>query len=87
MRLVQFESGAQSERNNGAPFPPLVEDVPDLPARTWFEYGAREGVPRMLDLWDKHGVKVTSHMTGRAVEIYPALAKEIRGLLNASGDE
>jgi peptidoglycan/xylan/chitin deacetylase (PgdA/CDA1 family) len=74
---MQFESGAQSERNNGSPFPPLAEDVPDLPARTWFEYGAREGVPRLLDLWDKHGVKVTSHMVGRAVEIYPALAKAI----------
>ncbi|MGL4240210.1 MAG: polysaccharide deacetylase family protein [Beijerinckiaceae bacterium] len=74
---MQFESGAQSERNNGSPFPNLAEDVPDLPARTWFEYGAREGVPRMLDLWDKHGVKVTSHMVGRAVEIYPQLAKEI----------
>lgn len=74
---MQFEAGAQSERNNGSPFPNMAEDVPDLPARTWFEYGAREGVPRMLDLWDKHGIKVTSHMVGRAVELNPKLAKEI----------
>lgn len=74
---MQFESGAQSERDNGSPFPNMKEDLPDLPARTWFEYGAREGIPRMLDLWDRHGVKVTSHMVGRAVEIYPELAKEI----------
>lgn len=74
---MQFESGAQGERDNGAPFPPLAEDVPDLPARTWFEYGAREGIPRLLDLWDRHGVRVTSHMVGRAVERYPALAREI----------
>lgn len=74
---MQFEAGAQSERNNGAPFPPLAEDVPDLPARTWFDYGVREGIPRMLDLWDRHGVKVTSHMTGQAVERNPALAREI----------
>ena len=74
---MQFESGAQSEHNNGSPFPAMDEKYPDLPARTWFEYGVREGIPRMLDLWEKHGVKVTSHMTGQAVERNPALAKEI----------
>ena len=74
---MQFESGAQSEHNNGSPFPPMDNKLPDLPARTWFEYGVREGIPRMLDLWDKHGVKVTSHMTGLAVERNPQLAKEI----------
>ena len=31
----------------------------------------------MLDLWDRHGVEVTSHMTGQAVERNPQLAKEI----------
>lgn len=74
---MQFEAGAQSEHNNGAPFPPLAENVPDLPARTWFDYGVREGIPRMLDLWEKHGVQVTSHMTGQAVERNPALAREV----------
>lgn len=74
---MQFESGAQSEHNNGSPFPAMDNQFPDLPARTWFEYGVREGIPRMLDLWDKHGVKVTSHMTGRAVERNPQLAREI----------
>lgn len=74
---MQFESGAQSEHNNGSPFPSMDEKYPDLPARTWFEYGVREGIPRLLDLWDRHGVKVTSHMTGQAVERNPTLAKEI----------
>lgn len=74
---MQFEAGAQSERDNGAPFPPLREAVPDLPAATWFDYGVREGIPRMLDLWDKYRVPVTSHMVGRAVEVAPVLAKEI----------
>jgi peptidoglycan/xylan/chitin deacetylase (PgdA/CDA1 family) len=74
---MQFEAGAQSEHHNGSPFPPIKEDLPDLPARTWFEYGWREGIPRMLDLWDRHRVKVTSHMVGKAVELNPALADEI----------
>ena len=74
---MQFESGSQGDRDNGAPFPPLGADVPDLPARTWFEYGVREGIPRLLDLWEAHGVSVTSHMVGKAVERYPELAMEI----------
>lgn len=74
---MQFESGAQSEHDNGSPFPPMDHRFPDLPARSWFEYGVREGIPRMLDLWDRYGVKVTSHMTGQAVERNPQLAREI----------
>ena len=31
----------------------------------------------MLDLWDRHGVKVTSHMIGEAAQRHPELAREI----------
>jgi peptidoglycan/xylan/chitin deacetylase (PgdA/CDA1 family) len=48
-----------------------------LPGATWFQYGYKEGIPRMLDNWDKLGIKVTSHMVGSAVLRNPALAKEI----------
>jgi peptidoglycan/xylan/chitin deacetylase (PgdA/CDA1 family) len=44
---------------------------------TWFAYGNREGIPRILDLWDRHDVKVTSHMIGEAVQRHPELAREI----------
>ena len=81
---MQFESGAQSEHDNGSPFPPMDAKYPDLPARTWFEYGVREGIPRLLDLWDRHGVKVTSHMTGQAVERNPQLAREMLRVINIS---
>jgi len=49
----------------------------DAAANTWFAYGYREGIPRMLDLWDRHGVKVTSHMIGEAARRHPELAREI----------
>lgn len=49
----------------------------DLPGETWYQYGYKEGIPRMLDNWDKFGIKVTSHMVGSAVLKNPALAKEI----------
>jgi peptidoglycan/xylan/chitin deacetylase (PgdA/CDA1 family) len=74
---MQFETGAQPERGASSPFPPLDSKYPDLPAQKWYDYGFKEGIPRLLDLWDRVGVKVTSHMVGQAVEKHPALAKEI----------
>jgi peptidoglycan/xylan/chitin deacetylase (PgdA/CDA1 family) len=73
---MQFEAGAQPDGAE-SPFPPLDPKYPDLPAKTWFEYGYKEGVPRLLDLWDRKNVKVTSHMVGKAVEKNPTLAREI----------
>lgn len=75
---MQFETGGQPA---GAESPfsgnPLPQGTPDLPAMTWFDYGYKEGIPRMLDLWDKHNIKVTSHMVGEAAIKNPELAKEI----------
>jgi Polysaccharide deacetylase len=58
---MQFEAGGQPSKGTDSPF----------------AYGYREGIPRMLDLWDRHGVKVTSHMIGEAAQHHPELAKEI----------
>ncbi|MEA1649775.1 polysaccharide deacetylase family protein [Nitrospirillum sp. BR 11164] len=77
---MQFEAGGQPLKGTDNPFPKVdfPDSVPSDPvANTWFAYGYREGVPRMLDLWDKHGVKVTSHMIGEAVRKNPDLAREI----------
>lgn len=73
---MQFEATAQGAGAE-SPFPPLDAKYPDTIVPTWYQYGMTEGVPRLLDLWDKHGIKVTSHMVGRAVEINPDLAKEV----------
>ncbi len=76
---MQFEAGGEPETGADSPFSgaPLPAGVPDLPARTWFQYGYQEGLPRLLDLWDEFGIKVTSHMVGTAVRRNPALANEI----------
>jgi peptidoglycan/xylan/chitin deacetylase (PgdA/CDA1 family) len=77
---MQFEAGGQPHKGTDSPFP-KVDFPPDVPtdaaANTWFAYGYREGIPRMLDLWDRHGVKVTSHMIGEAARRHPELAREI----------
>src|SRR5437870_9483904 len=74
---MQFEAGAQPERGAESPFPVIDSKYPDLPAGKWYDYGFKEGIPRMLDMFDRVGVKVTSHMVGAAVERNPQLAKEI----------
>jgi peptidoglycan/xylan/chitin deacetylase (PgdA/CDA1 family) len=73
---MQFEAGAQGDAPDG-PFPPLDRRFPDTITPTWYAYGMREGVPRLIDLWDRHHVKVTSHMVGRAAELEPALARQV----------
>jgi peptidoglycan/xylan/chitin deacetylase (PgdA/CDA1 family) len=74
---MQFEAGGQPD-NAESPFPQNLEKgYRDLPAATWYQYGYKEGIPRMLDNWDKLGIKVTSHMVGSAVLKNPQLAKEI----------
>ena len=74
---MQFEAGAQPERGAESPFPVIDTKYPDLPVAKWYDYGFKEGIPRMLDMFDRVGVKVTSHMVGGAVERNPQLAKEI----------
>ena len=74
---MQFEAGAQPERAPYSPFAEMDPETPNVPTGKWFEYGVKEGIPRMLDLWDRKGIKVTSHMVGKAVELYPDTAREI----------
>jgi peptidoglycan/xylan/chitin deacetylase (PgdA/CDA1 family) len=74
---MQFEAGAQPERGASSPFPVIDPQYPDLPAVKWYEYGYKEGIPRLLDVFGRRKVKITSHMVGAAVDRHPQLAKEI----------
>lgn len=74
---MQFEAGAQPDHAPYSPFAEMDAETPNLATAKWFEYGTKEGIPRLLDLWDRKGIKVTSHMVGQAVERSPALAREI----------
>jgi peptidoglycan/xylan/chitin deacetylase (PgdA/CDA1 family) len=68
---LQFEAGAQAERGAESPYPVIDPKYPDLPVATWYDYGFKEGIPRLLDMFDRQRVKVTSHMVGAAVERNP----------------
>ena len=74
---MQIEAGGEPT-NAESPFPQnMQKGFTDFPAATWYQYGYKEGIPRMLDNWDRLGIKVTSHMVGTAVLKKPDLAKEI----------
>jgi peptidoglycan/xylan/chitin deacetylase (PgdA/CDA1 family) len=77
---MQFEAGGQPLKGTDSPFPKVdfpAEVDRDPVSNTWFAYGYREGIPRMLDLWDSHGVKVTSHIIGQAAQRHPEVARDI----------
>src|ERR1700704_5262368 len=74
---MQMEAGAQPESGAESPLPKIDSKYPDIAATKWYEYGFKEGLPRLLDMFDRRKVKVTSHMVGAAVEKHPTLAKEI----------
>lgn len=74
---LQMEAGAQPDRGAPSPWGSLDVNYPDLPGEKWYEYGIKEGIPRLLDVYDRRKIKVTAHMVGQSVEKHPALAKEI----------
>ena len=75
---MQLEAGGQPISGAGGPITePILDGFPDLGQNTFYEYGAREGAPRILDLMDTHGIKMTSFMIGDAVRAHPEVAAEI----------
>src|SRR6202051_362452 len=75
---LMFEAGGQPISGAGGVIPdPIQKGLPDLPTNAFFEYGVYEGIPRILDLFDKHKIKMSSFMIGHAVDKAPDLAREI----------
>jgi peptidoglycan/xylan/chitin deacetylase (PgdA/CDA1 family) len=75
---LMFEGGGQPISGAGGIIPdPIENNAPDLPTNAFFAYGHYEGIPRMLDLMDKHGIKLSSFMIGQAVLTSPDIAREI----------
>src|SRR5260221_6485906 len=57
---LMFEAGGQPISGAGGVIPdPIRQGLPDLPTNAFFEYGVYEGIPRILDLFDKHDIKLS----------------------------
>ncbi|MBI0538746.1 polysaccharide deacetylase [Roseomonas sp. KE2513] len=75
---LMFEGGGQPISGAGGALPePIKPGFPDQPTNAFFDYGVNEGIPRALDLFDKHGIKVTSFMISEAIKKHPELAQEL----------
>jgi peptidoglycan/xylan/chitin deacetylase (PgdA/CDA1 family) len=74
---LMFEAGGQPISGAPGSFGPIEKGAPDLATNGLFQYGVYEGIPRILDLMDKHQVKLSSFMIGQAVDKAPDLAREI----------
>ena len=83
--VVNYEEGSEyslldgdshHETNNEVPSPVPLQQR-DLLNESFFEYGSRVGVWRLLDLFDQHQVKTTFFCCALALERNPEAAKEI----------
>jgi peptidoglycan/xylan/chitin deacetylase (PgdA/CDA1 family) len=75
---LMFEGGGQPVSGAGGPISePIKDGLPDLPTNAFFAYGHYEGIPRALNLFDKHKIKTSCFMVGKAIEQVPELAQEI----------
>ncbi|MCW3797189.1 polysaccharide deacetylase family protein [Sphingomonas sp. BN140010] len=75
---LMFEAGGQPLSGAEGIIPePIAPGTIDLPTNAYFAYGYYEGIPRLLDLFDKYRVKMSSFMVGQAVDANPDIAREI----------
>jgi allantoinase len=79
--VVNVEEGAElsllsgDERNEALPeAAQRIDGAPDPGMESHFDYGARVGLWRILDAFDRHGLKATFSCCGRAIAATPVLA-------------
>lgn len=76
--MFEADGGQTTAWQNGPPGTPHASRrFPNFPAIQNRTYGAKEGIPRLLDMFDRQRVRVSSFMIGASIDRYPDLAREI----------
>jgi peptidoglycan/xylan/chitin deacetylase (PgdA/CDA1 family) len=76
--MFEADGGQPTQWQPGPPgTPQAAQRFPNLPAIQIRTYGAKEGIPRLLDLFDRVGCRVSSYMIGESIQRHPELAREI----------
>jgi peptidoglycan/xylan/chitin deacetylase (PgdA/CDA1 family) len=57
-----------------------IAPVPDVPNFSWFEYGMRCGMPRLLRAIGDRGLPATCAMNAAVIEVYPSCAEAVRDI-------
>jgi allantoinase len=55
-----------------------VQPRPDVPNFSWSEYGMRCGMPRLVELFQRLGVPVSTTINASVIDTYPSLAETLR---------
>lgn len=50
---------------------------PDVPNFSWVEYGMRAGMPRLLDMLGRRGIKASAFINAQVADVYPSLTEEV----------
>ncbi|WP_417271269.1 polysaccharide deacetylase family protein [Celeribacter sp.] len=82
--VVNVEEGAEPSIGDGDTYNEstyeireAVEDTPDLCMESHFAYGTRQGYARIMDVFERFGVKATFSTCGRVAERSPWLLQDI----------
>ncbi len=76
-RQISYPDGKRLAVSVQFPVEWWLEPDSDAQARYFQEYGAKTGAWRLLDMFDRAGVKGTCHMNGAIGALFPDLAREI----------
>src|SRR5260370_35945098 len=58
---MQMEAGAQPESGGESPLPRIDPKYPDIAATQGYEHGFKEGLPPLLEMFDRRNAKGTAH--------------------------
>ena len=83
--VLNYEEGSENSILDGDPHGETVGESPspvalgerDLANESFFEYGSRVGVWRILDMFDEYGVDATIYACALALERNPEVGREI----------
>jgi peptidoglycan/xylan/chitin deacetylase (PgdA/CDA1 family) len=76
--MVEADGEQPELMQPGPPGTPQAQQrFPNQPLIGLRRYGAIEGIPRLLDLFDRQGIRTSSFMIGASVAAHPEMAREI----------
>ncbi len=52
-------------------------EPPDVPNFAWVEYGLRCGMPRIMAMLKRRGIRASAFMNAQVADVYPALAQSV----------
>lgn len=50
---------------------------PDVANYAWVEYGLRCGMPRLLDVFGRHGIRASAFINAQCADVYPSLSQAV----------